>query len=374
MRNSLKKIASLLMALVILFSMAVPTALAAEEIKVPISILIPHAVAGVELEMTFTSGLEYVRWEQSTAIRGAGYVDNVANGGYADSGVLKAGIFTAQNKYTPDANGKLDLGYLVFTGTTAGQTITISEAKFVRVIDKNTTDSRKVTDKLVIDLSAFESGDSVDIDGTEAPENVNTVPGTSGGSTGKRTDFPFVDVKTTDWFYGEVKGAYQNRLIDGKTGTEYKPNDSLTVAEAIKLAAALHQLQNTGKVSLKNGTSNWYSTYVDYAVENGIIEAKYQSYTKAQMSTPATRSEFVHIFHGAMDEYPVMNSVADNAIPDVKLGALYASEIYEFYRAGILVGSNGGYFKPNDNIKRSEVAAILVRMYDTSARQSITLG
>ena len=58
----------------------------------------------------------------------------------------------------------------------------------------------------------------------------------------------------------------------------------------------------------------------------------------------------------------------------MKLGGLYASEIYEFYRAGILVGSNGGYFKPNDNIKRSEVAAILVRMYDTSARQSITLG
>ena len=60
MRNSLKKIASLLMALVILFSMAVPTALAAEEIKVPISILIPcHRVVGADGSLTgYAGGVE----------------------------------------------------------------------------------------------------------------------------------------------------------------------------------------------------------------------------------------------------------------------------------------------------------------------------
>ena len=369
MRRTLKKFASLLMALVILLSLTVPAAMAAEQIKVPISITVPHAVAGVELQLTISSGLKYVSWEKSSTFKGAGYVDNVANGVYADTGVLLIGLFTQKNAYAPDANGKLDLGYLVFEGSTADQEIVISSAKFVHVVDKDTTDSRVVTDSVTIDLSAFE-GDEVVFDGSKVPANVVTV----GTGTATRTDFPFVDVKTTDWFYDEVKGAYQNGLIDGVTGTEYRPSETLTVAQAIKLAAALHQLDNDGKVTLKNGTTNWYTTYVDYAVNNGIIESKYQSYTKAQMSASITRKEFVHIFHGAMDNYTKINSVADNAIPDVSLSAQYASEIYEFYRAGILTGSNGGYFKPNDAIKRSEVAAILVRMYDTSVRESITLG
>ena len=113
---------------------------------------------------------------------------------------------------------------------------------------------------------------------------------------------------------------------------------------------------------------------MDYAVNNDIIEAKYQSYTKAQMDTAITRNEFVHIFHGAMDSYKAINDVADNAIPDVKLTDVYADEIYDFYRAGILTGSDGaGTFNGKTTIKRSEVATILVRMYDESLRENINL-
>ena len=42
------------------------------------------------------------------------------------------------------------------------------------------------------------------------------------------------------------------------------------------------------------------------------------------MNAPATRREFVHIFFQAMDSYKAINSVADNAIPDVKLGDTHA--------------------------------------------------
>ena len=50
-------------------------------------------------------------------------------------------------------------------------------------------------------------------------------------------------------------------------------------------------------------------------------------------------------------------------------------EIYAFYRAGILDGSLAdGSFLPDSGIKRSEVAAIIVRMFDTSERRSVTLG
>ena len=126
--------------------------------------------------------------------------------------------------------------------------------------------------------------------------------------------------------------------------------------------------------TLSNDRINWYDSYVSYAVANGIIEKDYASYTAAQMNAPVTRGEFVHIFHGAEDAYKAINTVADNAIPDVKATDKFAAEIYEFYRAGILTGSDAkGTFHPASSIKRSEVATILLRMFETSARVSIDL-
>ena len=182
---------------------------------------------------------------------------------------------------------------------------------------------------------------------------------------------PFKDVPKTQWYYDSVRLAWEKGLIDGMTADQFDPNGTLTIAQAIKLAAALHQMDNDGWVSLENGAPYWYSTYVEYAVRNGIIDA---SYTDAQMNAAITRSEFVKIFYGAMDNYAAINHVADNAIPDVKMGDRFATEIYTFYCAGILTGNDAaGTFAPNSNIKRSEVAAILIRMFDKSVRQSVTL-
>ena len=73
-------------------------------------------------------------------------------------------------------------------------------------------------------------------------------------------------------------------------------------------------------------------------------------------------------------QYTQKNTVADNAIPDVKTSDSYAKEIYAFYRAGILIGSDGaGTFYPDSSIKRSEVAAVVTRMYEADARKEINL-
>lgn len=191
----------------------------------------------------------------------------------------------------------------------------------------------------------------------------------------ERDSFPFTDVSRSSWYYDSIRAAWEKDLIDGVTRTLYKPDDTLTVAQAIKLSAALHQmLNNNGKVTLRNGSPYWYSSYVSYAVDNGIIEKMYLDYTPAQMNAPVKRNEFVHIFYGAMSDYRQINTVADNKIPDVRTTDAYALEIYTFYRAGILTGSDkNGTFYPTNDIKRSEVAAILSRMYDKTARKTVSL-
>ena len=189
-----------------------------------------------------------------------------------------------------------------------------------------------------------------------------------------KPELPFTDVKENDWFYDSVYSAWENNLLDGMTATEFAPNSTLTVAQTIKLAAALHERDKLGKVTLTNGAEQWYSTYVSYAIANDIIEKNYADRTPAQMNAPVSRREFVKILHGALDFYAAKNTVADNAIPDVQMADKNAAEIYEFYRAGILTGSDAqGTFLPETTIKRSEAATILVRMFDVTERQTITL-
>ena len=198
-------------------------------------------------------------------------------------------------------------------------------------------------------------------------------PGTeSGKDTVESYKFPFKDVAEGAWYRKDVEAAHKNGLVNGKSDTMFYPNDNMTYAEAVKLACAMHQLYHDKKVTLTAGSSVWYSTYMSYALEKGIIESDLTAVADEKI----TRSDFVKIFYAALpaSEYTVINEVADNAIPDVSLSAKSAKEIYAFYRAGILVGSdNEGTFKPESNIVRSEVAAILTRMFDGSARKTITL-
>ena len=187
---------------------------------------------------------------------------------------------------------------------------------------------------------------------------------------------PFFDVPENMWYHEYVKTAYADGLVNGKAPGFYYPEDNMTVAEAVKIAACMHQLHNEYEVTLTNAPAPtpWYASYMYYALQNNIIDADLSDVA----DTMITRKDFVYILYAALpkSEYDAINNVADDAIPDVKISSdtKYAPRIYTFYRAGILTGSDTiGTFNPESNIKRNEVAAVLTRMLHQMTRQSITL-
>lgn len=180
----------------------------------------------------------------------------------------------------------------------------------------------------------------------------------------------FKDVHSDIWYYPNVVEAYEYDLVNGKGNNIFDPNGKLTVAEAIKLAACMHSIYYNGNVTISNG-SPWYQPYVDYAKANGIITADFDNYNRS-----ATRLEFAAIFAKALpaSALPAINTVKDNAIPDVPYNSNYGDKVYMLYRAGILTGNDSaGTFAPNSNIVRSEVAAITTRMANPNLRRAVTL-
>ena len=180
----------------------------------------------------------------------------------------------------------------------------------------------------------------------------------------------FTDVAQDAWYAENVRTAYEYGLINGKSETTFAPDSPLTVAEAVKLAATLHSIYNTGSAEFAS-SSPWYQTYVDYALQNGILSA-----TRSDYTSPATRAVFASVLAAALPEQALasINTVADGTIPDVAAGASYADAVYLLYRAGVLTGSDSaGRFYPDSTIRRSEAAAIVTRMADPSLRRTVTL-
>ena len=175
---------------------------------------------------------------------------------------------------------------------------------------------------------------------------------------------PFVDVPEDAWYHDEIVGAVYTGIINGKSATEFKPDDLLTYAEAIKLAACMSQVYLNGNVTLTAGTP-WYQPYVDYCKINNIIKKNYD------YNANATRAGYIEIFASALPDsaFEEINNIPNGSILDVKSGATYAHYVYKMYRAGIVTGVDALHScKPEDNIKRSEVAAIISRMMDDDKR------
>ncbi len=182
----------------------------------------------------------------------------------------------------------------------------------------------------------------------------------------------FKDVLASHWFNHNVADAYEFGLMKGNSATTFNPYGDVTLAEAITMAARIHSIYTTGRENFSQG-SPWYQCYLDYAYQKGIIS---RTYYTANVNKKASRAQFAEIFAAALPSkaLPVINNLADNAIPDVKMSNAYAASIYKLYRAGILTGNDGrGTFAPDTYITRAECATIVSRMAESNNRKRFSL-
>ena len=184
------------------------------------------------------------------------------------------------------------------------------------------------------------------------------------GST-SAADMPFTDVKAKNWFYDEVLYVYERGLMTGTTDTKFEPNGKLTRAMFVTILGRLAGAAETETDAFSDvKKKNWYSGYVGWAVEAGIVTGYEDGTFKPNKAL--SREEMAACISRYVDfmgiQMPRENTAPDRFADRMKI-AKWAREYVEMLRrAGIVNGDQYENYNPKSNITRAEMATIIMNL------------
>jgi len=165
------------------------------------------------------------------------------------------------------------------------------------------------------------------------------------------------DKELTEWFEVSADLGNHGSWKDLITGFRFDPTDNNGIYYIDYIVFSKSENIKSDK---------WYDMYIDYAVENGIIDKG--QYKSEQYNNNISRAEICDLFVAAIPEshFNAINNV--KGIPDVGRDQKNADVYLMLYNAGILLGDTNGNLNPKADIKRSEIAAIINRVALSESR------
>ena len=177
----------------------------------------------------------------------------------------------------------------------------------------------------------------------------------------------FRDVPSDSWFnpyvsslaeWGIVSG-YRN--AQGQLTGEFKPASNVTIAEVLKMAMVAAKVDTnvcTNVPTHTDAAGHWARTYV--ACAEGM-DMRLFSRNAPALDSAAKRAQVIAIINDAFGEQvlPLFSNFRDTA------GNPWESDIAYAALLGIVSGDKDatgnptGYFRPNENIVRAEVAKVI---------------
>lgn len=195
--------------------------------------------------------------------------------------------------------------------------------------------------------------------------------------------FTFHDVTKSSWYYEDLQYILRDerQIFSGYPDGTFRPNETLTVDMYIKLIVTVMGYE------VENGKEYWASTYIDKAIEEGLIipwldtrltfKSKDDPY--AGYKRPINRGDMALIAGRAFDNIIDSNVYRDpiavsSLIKDYhNISPLLKSSVVKFYDLGILTGYPDGEFKADNILTRAEAVAVIRRIIDPSARKRVDL-
>lgn len=210
--------------------------------------------------------------------------------------------------------------------------------------------------------------------------------GTGAAAADDTPAHPFTDVPADAWYAGTVEAAYRDGLMKGDSATSFRPEGTVTVAEAWMITARLHSLSHGGDGNIPAGKV-WYTGAQQYLQQQGILDKALQTLREAQgyidsyrpdPDKAASRLYLADLLSQALppEQLPAINHIT--AIPDLPAAASAegAARLLTLYNAGVLTGKDEWGtlgVADADNVTRAETAAMAVRLAEPAQRKAFTV-
>ncbi|MFR5846594.1 MAG: S-layer homology domain-containing protein [Oscillospiraceae bacterium] len=187
-------------------------------------------------------------------------------------------------------------------------------------------------------------------------------------------DGRFTDVDASAWYHDAVAALYEYGLTEGVSSSAYAPEGSVTIAELVTFAARLHALERGAAIPAAAAGEAWYRPYVRYLKAEKCLGDELDGHypeaaTRAQTAGVLAPALSTECYDERNAEAVTVGYASHRRITDVDDYTPYQSDILRLYKWGIVGGvDEDGSFHPNDTLRRSELAALVVRMVEPSAR------
>lgn len=163
-------------------------------------------------------------------------------------------------------------------------------------------------------------------------------------------DLPFTDVTSTDWFYSDVKYAYETGLMTGTSADAFSPEAPVTRGMVMTILARREGIRT-------DRYTPWYAAGCEWAKANGISDG-------SNPEAPVTREQLAAMLY----RYAALKgrdlTAGENLnFTDASDVSAYALPALQWATGEkILTGSNGA-LNPQATATRAHLAAILHRYF-----------
>ena len=205
-----------------------------------------------------------------------------------------------------------------------------------------------------------------------APAEKPDEPADAPEETGAAWDNPFRDVDENDAYYRAVRFVYENGLFIGVSGTEFAPRLTMTRAMFVTVLGRLADVD----VSLYPFTSFsdvkpglWYSEYVEWAVENGIVLGYGDGRFGPDDLITTEQAALIICRYARLCGIDTSSDQALDAYPDAKDVSGWALEAVEWAVQNGIYVIEDGVLKPRSFASRATVAMMMYRFVSETQKQ-----
>ena len=180
-------------------------------------------------------------------------------------------------------------------------------------------------------------------------------------------ELPFTDVPNSQWYREFVEYVYENDLMDGVTDDKFEPLSTLTRAMFVTVLGRMdgvNEKQYSGSSFYDVPQGYWYSSYVEWAAQNGIVDGYAEHLFGPDRNV--TREQMATMISRYLDTKGITLTSAENSVTEFKDAStvsVWARKGLEtMRRTGIIEGNANGCFLPQNYASRAEAAAVFARM------------